>query len=250
MINKISVIIPFYKEMPLISRAVESVLANCAKNHEFEVLICNDGPFSESQIRLQLSSIANKVTKVLSNRYKKGPGGARNTGLDESVGDLITFLDADDIWLPCKLELQVAAFSKGATFVATSYRFETGHPLIRVSPKISRPIDVFMHRGIGTSTVMITRTLMAGLRFRDLRFAQDIDYWYRLAKSPRFRYSAINVCCVEYSTGGTTKNKWVQLMYFYRVLCINKISKRMQICVLISYIAAGIQNHYIKRWLV
>lgn len=246
----ISVIIPFYNEVSLISRAVESVLANCKKDVEIEILICNDGPLSELQIRTQLSSIANNVTKVLGNRYKKGPGGARNTGLDASVGDVIAFLDADDIWLPWKLDLQLEAVRRGATFIATSYRFETGSPFVRVLSKVSRPIDVFLHRGIGTSTVVITRSLMEWRRFRDLRFAQDIDYWYMLANSSEFRYAAIDDCCVEYSTGGSTKNKWVQLKHFYRVLCINNISKSMRVCVIISYISAGIKNHYLKRWLI
>lgn len=244
---KLSVVIPFYKELPLIARAVDSVLANAASVDDLEIFICNDGPITEHEIRAQLSAAANAVTAVMPNCHSKGPGGARNTGLDAATGDCIAFLDADDFWLPGKIIAQLAAIQAGASFVPTAYRFDTGQTVVQPPVSIDQPLDVFLRRGVGTSTVMITRALLSDLRFKDIRFAQDIDYWYALAGSPHFRYAAVEVCLVEYSTGGSTKNKWVQLQYLHKVLRINNVPWLHHVRVLSSYVLAGVYNHYIKR---
>jgi len=96
---------------------------------------------------------------------------------------------------------------------------------------------------------MVARTLLNDLRFKNLRFAQDIDYWYVLACCKQFRYAAVGGCFVEYSTGGSTKNKWVQLQYLHKVLRINALPWVQHLRVLSSYVLAGLYNHYIKRLL-
>lgn len=244
---KLSVIIPFHKEIDLVARAVDSVMANVIPEFEFEIIICNDGLFANEDILSKLNLNALHVTKVITNNHKKGPGGARNTGLDASIGDCIAFLDADDIWLPGKLKAQFSAISTGATFVPTAYRFDSVQAVVHPPSSIDRPLDIFLRRGIGTSTVMISRGLLSDLRFKDIRFAQDIDFWYSLASSPHFHYAAVEACFVEYSTGGSTKNKLEQLQYLHKVLRINGLPWQHQARVLSSYVLAGVYNHYIKR---
>jgi hypothetical protein len=139
--------------------------------------------------------------------------------------------------------------SHGATFVTTAYRFDAGATIVQPPQAIKKPVDVFLCRGIGTSTVVITRTLLGELRFKDLRFAQDIDFWYALASSQHFRYAAVDTCSVQYSTGGSTRNKWVQLQYLQKVLHINDVPWLLRTRVLSSYVLRGIYNHYIKRLL-
>lgn len=244
---KLSVIIPFYRELSLISRAVNSVLENSETVDGVEVLICNDGPWSESEIRAMLSPTANLVTTVLVNQHLNGPGGARNTGLDACKGDYIAFLDADDFWLPGKIAAQLTAVQAGASFVPTAYRFDAGQTIVQPPASINKALDVFLRRGIGTSTVMITRALLVDQRFRDIRFAQDIDYWYALASNYEFHYKSLNTCFVQYSTGGSTKNKWVQLKYLHKVLVMNKIKLPIRFRILTGYVISGIYNHYLRK---
>lgn len=244
---KLSVVIPFYKELPLISRAVDSVLDNSKPFEELEIIICNDGPWSETEIRENLSPVANQVTTVLLNRHPSGPGGARNTGLDACTGDCIAFLDADDFWLPGKVAAQFSSILAGASFVPTAYRLGIGKTVVQPPASIDNAIDIFLKRGIGTSTVMITRELLLDRRFRNIRFAQDIDYWYALAGHLEFRYSPLSTCFVEYSIDGSTKNKWTQLKYLHKVLELNKINFPMRFRILISYVATGIYNHFLRR---
>ena len=243
----ISVIIPFYNEINLIFNCVKSVVNELNDINNFEIIICNDGPINNDIIFGKIKNLTQK-TKIIINSQNKGPGGARNAALNESTGDIIAFLDADDLWLPGKIAAQLLAIEDGATFVTTGYRFDTGATLVSPPSSINNPLDIFLKRGIGTSTVIIHRSLLANLRFRDIRFAQDIDYWYSLAKSPDFRYCGIKTCFVEYSTNGSSKNKFTQLQYVYYVLKINKVPHLTCSRVLISYICHGIFKHFITNF--
>ena len=243
---KLSVIIPFYNELNLINRAVNSVLANSSFFDQVEIILINDGSFEENEIRSCFKNDINNLIKVVSNNYTKGPGGARNTGLDILKGDIIAFLDADDFWLPGKLDAQMREINKGATFVATSYRFDNSKTIVDPASNIDKPEDVFLRRGIGTSTVILTKELLENHKFREIRFAQDIDFWFTLAKSQKFKYAGISEVFVEYNTGGSSKNKWVQLFYVNKVLNLNNISIITRIRVNINYILTGLYNHYIN----
>ena len=243
---KLSVIIPFYDELNLINRAINSVVINSIFFDQVEIILINDGSFEENEIRSCFKNDINNLIKVVSNNYTKGPGGARNTGLDILKGDIIAFLDADDFWLPGKLETQIKEIKKGATFVATSYRFDNSKTIVNPASSIDIPEDIFLRRGIGTSTVILTKELLEDHKFREIRFAQDIDFWFALAKSKKFKYARISEVFVEYNTGGSTKNKWVQLFYVNKVLNLNNISIFTRIRVNMSYILSGVYNHYIK----
>ena len=243
---KLSVIIPFYNELNLINRAVNSVVINSIFFDQVEIILINDGSFEENEIRSCFKNDINNLIKVVSNNYTKGPGGARNTGLDILKGDIIAFLDADDFWLPGKLEAQMQEIKKGATFVSTSYRFDISKTIVNPPSSIDIPEDVFLRRGIGTSTVILTKELLEDHKFREIRFAQDIDFWFALAKSKKFKYVGISEVFAEYNTGGSTKNKWVQLFYVNKVLNLNNISIITKIRVNINYILTGLYNHYIN----
>ena len=246
---KLSVIIPFYNELSLLNRSVASALSQLSNISETEILICNDGPFEEIQILEAVEKKFHDRIFIYKNINEKGPGGARNTGLESATGDLIGFLDADDFWLPGKLELQLTAINNGATFVVTAYKFDVKEIIVHPPVSIHKPLDIFQKRGLGTSTVMISKELLEKNRFKDLRFAQDIDFWYRLAFSDKFRYHQIDKVLVSYRSSGTTKNKLTQLRYMNQILRLNKINKLPMLFILASYITSGIFNHYIKNWI-
>lgn len=243
---KLSVIIPFSKELDLINRTINSVLINSTFFEEVEIIIINDSSIKESQLRILFDNNTNKLVKIISNINKKGPGGARNTGLKISNGDIIAFLDADDFWLPGKLKAQMREIKNGATFVVTSYRFDNAKIKITPPKSIDKPEDVFLRRGIGTSTVVITKELLENHKFKDIRFGQDIDFWFALANSKKFRYAGISEIFVEYNSRGGTTNKFKQLYYLNLVLDINKLNIFLKIRINIDYIIKGILNFYLK----
>jgi glycosyltransferase involved in cell wall biosynthesis len=243
---KLSVIIPFLNELNLINRAINSALINSTFFSELEIILINDGLYKENEIRDCFENNVSTYVKIIKNRYAKSCAGSRNTGLDESNGDIIAFLDADDVWLPGKLEAQMQEINKGATFVVTSYLFEETKVRIKPPRSIDKSLDIFLKRGIGASTVVITRELLENHRFKIIKNAQDIDLWFRLAQSKKFKYAQISKEFVEYSTQGNTKNKLKQLYYLNLVLRINKIDIFSRIKINISYGLNGILNFYLK----
>jgi len=102
---KVSVIIPSYNSAQFLPDAIESVLAQTYRNTE--VIVVNDG--STDSTRQVVNGYGNLITYI--EQPNGGAANARNAGLSSSLGEYIAFLDADDIWLPHKLEKQMATFS-------------------------------------------------------------------------------------------------------------------------------------------
>ncbi|MGD1939684.1 MAG: glycosyltransferase family 2 protein [Leptolyngbyaceae cyanobacterium] len=98
----VSVITPVYNAEHTIQETVESVLAQTFT--DFEFIIINDGSTDAtlkiidqfSDPRLQVFTFDNS-----------GPQKSRNRGIDKAAGQYISFIDADDLWTPDKLELQL-----------------------------------------------------------------------------------------------------------------------------------------------
>jgi glycosyltransferase involved in cell wall biosynthesis len=101
-VHSISVIIPAYNREAYISDAIESILRQTLP--PAEIIVVDDG--STDRTAAIALSYGEKVRCI--SQENQGCGAARNTGLKEARGDLIAFLDSDDIWLDRKLELQSA----------------------------------------------------------------------------------------------------------------------------------------------
>jgi glycosyltransferase involved in cell wall biosynthesis len=104
-INKIltSVIIPVYNCEKYLAEAIESVLSQ--QHHPLEILIIDDGSTDNS------AHIARQYSSLVQYHYQsnQGTAAARNYGMQLAQGDLFAFLDADDLWLPNKLDRQISA---------------------------------------------------------------------------------------------------------------------------------------------
>lgn len=246
--NKVSVVIPFFNEIELINRAVQSAQRNLEKFPGSEILICNDSSYTGAQILEMIDCQSSTILKVVKNRGSKGPGANRNAGIDDAKNDIIAFLDADDYWKPDKISAQIDLINEGFNFIATAYEFEYSETIIKPANSIKKPIEVFMKRGLGTSTIIITKELFSSLRFSNIRYAQDIDFWFRLSQNTSFRYACLDTSFVVYSTNGSTRNKFEQLRYVNKVLVKNHISTLQRIFILFRYSVAGIWNHYIKNY--
>src|SRR2546427_7996178 len=97
----VSVIIPNYNYGPYLPQALDSVLAQSYPH--VEIVVVDDGSQDESESIIR--SYGNRVRSI--NQKNQGVSAARNRGARESTGELLAFLDADDVWLPAKLERQV-----------------------------------------------------------------------------------------------------------------------------------------------
>jgi glycosyltransferase involved in cell wall biosynthesis len=97
----VSVITPTYNRAKTIQRAVNSVLAQTWK--ELEIIVVDDG--STDRTDEILKAYGNKIRVI--RQQNGGASAARNTGIRAATGEIISFLDSDDEWLPEKTERQV-----------------------------------------------------------------------------------------------------------------------------------------------
>ena len=104
----VSVIIICLNGEKFLNEAIESVLAQSYK--DWELLIVDDGSTDKStEITRQYTHQYPKKIRYLehANHQNRGMSASRNLGIRHAQGQWIAFLDADDIWLPEKLEYQV-----------------------------------------------------------------------------------------------------------------------------------------------
>jgi glycosyltransferase involved in cell wall biosynthesis len=108
-VPRVSVIIPAYNAAATIAATVESVLAQSLG--DFEIIAVDDG--STDRTREILAGFGDRVRLI--EQHNNGPAAARNAGARASSGDLLAFLDADDLWRPTMLERAAAALDSDSS---------------------------------------------------------------------------------------------------------------------------------------
>lgn len=182
----ISVIIPNYNYSKYISKAVDSVLSQTYPN--VEVIVVDDGSRDDS---LDILKTYGNEIKVLKQK-NQGVSAARNSGAEASSGEFVAFLDADDIWLPKKLERQMRKFDNDKELGLVHCSMSYIDPHDRILGENRDGMEGFVasellrfERGvvIGTgSTSLVPKTIFDELGGFDLRMttAADWDFSYRL----------------------------------------------------------------------
>jgi len=107
-LSKVSIILPTYNRASYILEAIDSVRNQTYPN--WELLIIDDGS-KDNTVEL-VTQIPDERVKLYKTASRLGITGTRNEGLRKVNGDLIAFIDSDDLWAPEKLEKQVAALSE------------------------------------------------------------------------------------------------------------------------------------------
>lgn len=195
----VSVVIPNFNREAELQRAVESVLAQDYR--PLEVVVVDDA--STRPISLDLDAAAGQLVRWVRLERNSGGATARNAGIDAARGELVAFLDSDDVWVPGKLTQQLAAYhADGSPADAVYYCqvvLDRGHEQLVLPQRAMAPDEsvgdyLFPWRGnlLQTSTLLMHRDLAARVRFTDgLRIHQDIDFCLRLQHAgASFRFQA------------------------------------------------------------
>lgn len=206
----VSVIIPAYNAEKYIRAAVQSVLDQTHPVHE--IIIVDDGSTDATRQaveELQKQKKAGTPAIRYIHQQNQGPAVARNTGIAAAAGDYIAFLDADDTWLPAKIEKQVGALKQDPDLglVCTGrYRIDEqtlkqeancfGNKLTGNGYK-----DLWEKGNFITTSSVVTRKecfKISGLFDvnREVLGSEDMDMWYRIAE--RYKLSYINEPLVRY----------------------------------------------------
>lgn len=210
----ISVVIPVYNTAAVIEETIASVLSQTYK--DIELILVDDGSKDDS-VAIMRKYESDRV-KVVENQGEKCAAAARNLGVSLANGDYITFLDADDLWLPEKLEKQLKFMQeKNAAFSFTSYEFadEQGRGLGKyvVVPDTITYEQALKNTTIFTSTVMFD---MSMLTKEDIKMphvaSEDSATWWRLLRNGVKAYGLKDSLTLYRRSAGTlSSNKMVAI---------------------------------------
>jgi len=189
---KISVILPVYNGASFVKLALESVLRQTLR--PAEIIVIDDGSTDGSLSILE--SYGSDIS--LHTQANAGVASARNKGVELGSGDLIAFLDQDDIWYPHKLEKQAGCLSsrESIRFVYSNMDLIDGKGRIArhltmesITPQwISPLLGGRLHPY--PSTVLMEKSLFTGAGGFDASFVEnmheDVELWVRIRENTDF----------------------------------------------------------------
>jgi glycosyltransferase involved in cell wall biosynthesis len=219
----VSVVIPAFNSGPLVVEAVASVLAQTRVPDE--IVVVDDG--STDDTRDRLAPFGDRVRYV--RQENQGVSAARNRGLKEARGDLIAFLDADDVWHPDKLaaQLRVLARRPEVGVVATE-KFDWPGAGVPALPLTGGPEPLSLvsweqlavRNPLHTSSLVIRRPLLdaVGPFDTDLQGPEDHDMWLRLAEITTIAHLDVPLMGYRQTPGSLSKQGDRMLRDKYRML--------------------------------
>ncbi len=219
----VSVIIPLYNCERLIGAAIESVLAQTYQH--MEIIVINDGSTDRSLAMAQ--QYAPRIT-VIDLPRNRGVAAARNCGMRVARGEYIAFLDADDLWSPRKLAVQLALLNAhpevGLCVAAYYHGDHQARPHMLITPPATLSIEeivrncliliggVIVRRNVLQQSGGFDETLMAG---------EDWDLWIRVVALGT-RYAPIRQPLWVYRRHGKNTSTSVPLMATYLLAVYDK----------------------------
>lgn len=175
----VSVIVPTYGDSEYVGEAIVSI---AAQTHDTVEIVIVDSSGVE-----WLCDFASRIEGF---KYvfqePRGLAAARNRGIDAATGEIIAFLDADDRWMPEKLERQLKAIASGADIVYSDvYIVENGNTrrqsALPVHNSDTHYIDFLFEGGVPMPTVIARRDCFTEERFDEsLPAVEDRHLWARL----------------------------------------------------------------------
>lgn len=222
----VSVVIPNYNYARYVGQAIDSVLAQTYRHRE--VVVIDNGSSDDSPAVLR--SYGDRIRSVRQNN--RGQSGARNRGIEESRGELIAFLDADDAWLPTKLERQVALFDRpgvGLVYCGYTTTNADGKPLGRLLPHRSGRLlrDIALNPGAtvlaGESTAVVRRECFDRVGVFDLQLSLSAgwDMWRRIAA--RYEVEVVPEALTLYRQHGSNMHLNVDLLEHDKLIAFGKM---------------------------
>lgn len=181
----VSVITPFYNSEKFLEETIQSVI-NQTFSH-WELLLVNDSSTDNSRDIAEKYCAVDSQIELINLDKNSGAGIARNIGVQSAKGKYIAFLDADDLWLPHKLETQLNFMEKHqANLCFSSYLLmdEQGNQLgkmIEALPELSYQ-KLLKSNYIGNLTGIYNAEVFDKIYSPEIRKRQDWALWLKILK--------------------------------------------------------------------
>ena len=221
---KVSIVVPVYNAASYIRETVEMVKAQTYS--DWELILVNDCSTDNSLEILDELSDADSRIKVYSNEKNSGAAMTRNNGVSKVNGRFLAFLDADDKWMPNKLEKQLAFMEEhDASFCFTAYEF--GDENAKPTGKIVTVPEKLTYRKALSRTIIFTTTVMFDLEKIDKKLihmpnigSEDTATWWSILRTGVAAYGLNEVLAIyRRPAQSLSSNKAVAIMriwYLYR----------------------------------
>jgi len=198
----ISVIIPMYNAEALIERCLDSIRRQTGKFNA-EIIVIDDGSTDNSVEIVRRRQREDNII-MLQQRHNHGPACARNKGIEQAHGKYLTFLDADDYWLPDFFKItggfldnhpKCIAVSVAQKHLTTMGTHECPNSWKTLAVKEGIELEDFFsfwanHNHICTGSIMIRSEIAKLTRGQreELRIAEDLEYWAYLSTFGKIGY--------------------------------------------------------------
>lgn len=196
----VSVIMPSYNVERHIAESIRSVQAQTVP--DWELLISDDCSTDGTRAVVERIVAEDPRVQLFPLEENSGAAAARNNSLAHARGRYVAYLDADDLWLPEKLERQISFMEeRGAAFSCASYEVigEDGEPLGREVRMLDRcdymgflTHNLLQTVGIMVDTSAVDRSLLV---MPDMRRRQDAATWLQVLKAGFDCYGVPDVLC-------------------------------------------------------
>lgn len=166
--TNVSVVVPCFRSAHTIRRAVQSVARQTLR--PVELILVDDASDDDTPEILEFlrSEFGNGWLQIVTLQSNRGPANARNIGWDIARGEFIALLDADDEWLPLKIERQCAFMGRHREFSISGHLAHYGSESPRFNPTVSEPAR---HCELSRSWILVSNPMVTpSFMFRrDLR---------------------------------------------------------------------------------
>ena len=185
----VSIIVPVYNAEKFILETIDSVAVQTYPH--WELLLVEDGSTDGTVAAIEeyIRQKKERRIRLICQPSNMGAARARNRGLGEAQGRYIAYLDADDLWAPRKLELQLMFMeAQGAAFAFTGYEF--ADEKARGMGKVVRVPQTLSYRQALSNTTIFTTTVMFDtqkiskeLLEMPVMKSEDTALWWKVLRS-------------------------------------------------------------------
>lgn len=220
----VSIITPAFNAARYVEATIASVRAQSYEN--WEMLVVDDCSSDSTVEVVERASALDPRVRLIRQLQNGGPAAARNSALIAARGRWIAFLDSDDLWLPHKLELQLAfQRSLAAKITFTAFRRITADGrttgrLINIPKRVSYR-QLLGNTVIATSTVMVDRERSGQFRMKAMYY-DDFGCWLDLLRGGDLAHGLqcdlMRYRVVSQSVSRNKKNSARQVWRTYRTI--------------------------------
>jgi glycosyltransferase involved in cell wall biosynthesis len=222
--NLISIITPTYNCEEYISETIESVLNQTYE--QWEMIIVDDCSTDNTKKIIDKYSRDDKRIRYYPLNVNSGAAIARTKAMELAEGEYMAFLDSDDLWIPCKLEKQLAFMKQNNySFTCTAYEQidQSGKLLNKIVKSIPKTNynRLLLDCPVGNSTVMYNVSNMGKFEVPNIRKRNDDALWLAMLKKETYIFGMTDVLMQYRIRENSISNNKVSLIKYHWILYRN-----------------------------